>query len=1012
MATIAAMVYDIQANTTSLVQSVAEGKNAIENIDQSMVKNIATGVALGEMFTKVAELGVTAFEKIADAIPAVIEHTIAVGNSLYEMSLKTGASVENLSALRYVASQTGIDFDSFGTTLVKMEQALGSTGAKADALQGQLDNLGLNLQTLKNEKPDEAFIDIMSALEEMPNRADQAAIGMAVFGKGFKEMAGLTQESITELIQKARDLGLIVSTETAAAAHVAETSWKSLTMQFEALADRLGATVLPGLVALEQLAIDAVRSLSQDSGLFDSLFGPSLEKSITLIGESIIQATAAMAGFAEGSIEGLRSVMDVAIRTGEAIANVGILSIKVSSLGTAGDTGNGLAAQALRGLEGSYQALEMLKSGFHATADVAAKAFAAVEGVADHMAGRFGDAYHKAQQTIQEFANTSHAAFGGIGADLEDADNEAKILNERLKNIAESEALVQGAVKAAMAGPQDVLRTMAMGQGTLSLPGIIFNAPAQDMGKVLIQSMNQAVIAMPDLSGQAKDHMKSVLGSGISDAFTSAFKKFPTLLTDAFTGGGNLKGALSAVGNEISNNLFGEKGALSGVTSKVASTVTGAFSALGGTASKILGGLASSVLPGLGGLLSSAVGMIMGIGGPSKQELAGRQTEADFEKQMGGWQGIQKALLGVGVSADDANAMIQNLWHSETSGSAAVQSSIDAINSKIKSQTDKISAGVDSILTAAQTVGGQAPAALQPLIAKLESMPGITDAEKKSLDALLGNAPSLQNITDTASKYGLTLDSLGSKTQQLSISSQADQLEQDYNTLINSGADVNAVQAGMSKSFGDLVANAEKYGSSLPTALQPVIKTLFDSGNLADSAGHKISDISGLKFDDTNDPLAKGMKNLTDSINNLIKLLGGGVPDAAADAAKGITDHLGNLKIAPINVPLRFTGDGADSNYASRGGLVTSHGIQFFGAGGNVLPFLPRGTDTVPAMLTPGEMVLTKGQQRALFGSGGGSDGATLENTTIIQVDGREFYRLVEKKQTRALQSRRKMSPA
>jgi hypothetical protein len=40
--------------------------------------------------------------------------------------------------------------------------------------------------------------------------------------------------------------------------------------------------------------------------------------------------------------------------------------------------------------------------------------------------------------------------------------------------------------------------------------------------------------------------------------------------------------------------------------------------------------------------------------------------------------------------------------------------------------------------------------------------------------------------------------------------------------------------------------------------------------------------------------------------------------------------------------------------------------VQHFAGGGNVLPFKPRGTDTVPAMLTPGETVRTAKQETAL----------------------------------------------
>jgi hypothetical protein len=223
--------------------------DVLKDLGNSFVGRVAEGVLLRDAMREL--LG--GVKDVAEALPTMIEHLVDSGNHLFEMSLKTGASVEGLSALRYVASQTGVDFDSFGTSLYKMELALGSSGAKADELQKHLDVLGhLNLQTLKNEKPDQAFIDIMAALEAMPNRADQAAAGVAIFGKGFKDMAGLTQESITDLMGEARSLGLVMSTETAAAAHAAEIGFQALHLQVEAVGNKISGAFLPAIIGIEQ----------------------------------------------------------------------------------------------------------------------------------------------------------------------------------------------------------------------------------------------------------------------------------------------------------------------------------------------------------------------------------------------------------------------------------------------------------------------------------------------------------------------------------------------------------------------------------------------------------------------------------------------------------------------------------------------------------------------------------------------------------------------------------------
>jgi hypothetical protein len=78
-----------------------------------------------------------------------------------------------------------------------------------------------------------------------------------------------------------------------------------------------------------------------------------------------------------------------------------------------------------------------------------------------------------------------------------------------------------------------------------------------------------------------------------------------------------------------------------------------------------------------------------------------------------------------------------------------------------------------------------------------------------------------------------------------------------------------------------------------------------------------------------------------------------------------------------VHVRTVYTDDGnttTTEEYARTGGMATSSGVEYFGRGGTVLQFVPRGSDTQPAMLTPGEMVLTRSQQSRLFHGGLGNE--------------------------------------
>lgn len=97
--------------------------------------------------------------------------------------------------------------------------------------------------------------------------------------------------------------------------------------------------------------------------------------------------------------------------------------------------------------------------------------------------------------------------------------------------------------------------------------------------------------------------------------------------------------------------------------------------------------------------------------------------------------------------------------------------------------------------------------------------------------------------------------------------------------------------------------------------------------------------------------------------------------------------------------------------FASTGGLVTPHGIRHFASGGRVLRFAPRGTDTIPAMLTPGEVVLTKAQQKALT-EGLGAPGVVVDTSKLeerVSQLSRDIVRLAAEQRSGTIEAVRDM---
>ena len=420
------MIYSLEAQVSQMTSAMADVKTAVESAESSMLSSIVSGTALGTALEAMGVKALEAFQSAAEAIPDFVEQTIDLGNSIYEMSMKTGASVENLSALRYVAVQSGMDFDTLTQSFFKMEVALGATGPKADTLSLALENVGLNLQTLKNESPDEAFIQLVSALENVGNAADRNALAMQLFGKGAKNMAGLFHEDIYAMMDDAASLGLIITTEDAAAAHAADVGWKSFTMQLEAAGMQMADSVLPALVAIEGLLSNAFQAAVQNT----TLKFTDMNSIVKTVLDTVLK-------FGEGAVDVARAVYDgfvlvspvfellakaVLSFTNDALGNLKDIALLGSMLpGTAGkDFGNlALAINGLQiGLQKGADGAATFTTALHTGQPAADAMFTGLKNGIETVRTGLPAAFDTAAAKIADFAAKSHAAGQSTDSDV------------------------------------------------------------------------------------------------------------------------------------------------------------------------------------------------------------------------------------------------------------------------------------------------------------------------------------------------------------------------------------------------------------------------------------------------------------------------------------------------------------------------------------------------------------------------------------------------------------------
>jgi hypothetical protein len=128
---------------------------------------------------------------------ALVGRTIELGDSMNDMSQRTGVSVESLARFRKAAATSGTDIDAVAKSLVKLSKGLYETaqtgkGPASEALQ----TLGISATdaTGKLKTADQVTLEIANKFKTMPDGIEKTALAMQLFGKSGADMIPMLNE--------------------------------------------------------------------------------------------------------------------------------------------------------------------------------------------------------------------------------------------------------------------------------------------------------------------------------------------------------------------------------------------------------------------------------------------------------------------------------------------------------------------------------------------------------------------------------------------------------------------------------------------------------------------------------------------------------------------------------------------------------------------------------------------------------------------------------------------------
>jgi uncharacterized protein YoxC len=209
-------------------ENVSQAVNQVKQQLEGLSQHTQTVFGRLTQFFRQNEEAINTLAKIGAAVSATLTALAVAGarhaNQLREEALQIGTTVEKYSVYRAMLQDLEIHAEMIPFFIMRMQvafqqaaQAVAEKGNKVNELTRALAVLGQTVQSQTND-PLEQFVALLKEIAKIPDQAQQAQILFEMFGRRAYTLLPVLREGAQEidnLIAKYRELGVVVSDETA-----------------------------------------------------------------------------------------------------------------------------------------------------------------------------------------------------------------------------------------------------------------------------------------------------------------------------------------------------------------------------------------------------------------------------------------------------------------------------------------------------------------------------------------------------------------------------------------------------------------------------------------------------------------------------------------------------------------------------------------------------------------------------------------------------------------------------
>lgn len=330
----------------------------------------------------------------AGAASALVKSTIDNMDRLDEAAQRIGISAKSLSTLEYAAKRGAVEADAFEKSLVKLAKSASDTAMETgEAIKG-FNHLGIAVKDSSGnlKSTDTLLLEIATEMSKYEDSAQKTAVAVSLFGRSGAELIPLLNmgaDGIQKMQERAKELGLEIGNDTAAAAGAFNDLLGDMGAMLEGVGNEMATVLLPVLTNITQAFVDSGTEADKAGNKFEWLAG-------------VVEFLAKAFAVAKGVIEGLVNFMAAAFDTVAALAS------------GAGDVATGMGTAVAAGLK-------MIQGNTDEASALAEQAAEKVFGAWDKTAGKIQTAWSSALTGVGDAINGVAEAFAQIDKPLEQA---------------------------------------------------------------------------------------------------------------------------------------------------------------------------------------------------------------------------------------------------------------------------------------------------------------------------------------------------------------------------------------------------------------------------------------------------------------------------------------------------------------------------------------------------------------------------------------------------------------